>query len=101
MSNRRKNSLISLRHTASAYAFPFTCKVKFIKHLPEFLNENPILLGQKVAEAKFFISWLLTVSFSQSMDVPVDLSLARVLFICTGMSSFTDGESLDLFKETS
>ena len=32
------------------------------------------------------------------MDVPVDLS--RVLFICTGMSSVIEGDSLDLFKET-
>ena len=34
------------------------------------------------------------------MGVPVDLSTWRVLFICTGMSSVIEGDSLDLFKET-
>ena len=39
-----------------------------------------------------FSSWLLTVLFFQSMDVPVDLS--RAFFIYTGMSSFVNGDSL-------
>ena len=40
-----------------------------------------------------FSSWLLTVF----MDVPVDLSW--VLFICTGMSSIIDGDSLTYLKK--
>ena len=36
--------------------------------------------------------------FFESMDIPVDLT--RMLFICTGMSSIVEGDSLDLFKET-